>query len=106
MNKLIYISHPYGGERKNKNRVEQIIKTLVSLPGNQNKTFLSPIHAFGYLYNEVEYEKGLQMCLDLLQCCDEMWIFGDWTTSQGCRAEVEYCKKRNIKMVFGKMAVK
>lgn len=88
---LVYISHPYGGLEENKNSVEAIIKRLISK--YPNYVFISPIHTFGFLYNYVDYETGLNMCLELLSKCNTMWVFGDWQNSKGCKAEIEYCNK-------------
>ena len=77
---LIYISHPYGGKEENKTKVENIIKKLIK--ENPEHTYISPIHTFGHLYNDVDYEIGLQWCLDLLNACDKMYVYGDWENSR------------------------
>lgn len=89
----IYISHPYGGNEENKARVEEIIKDLVErYPQN---TYISPIHTFSFMYDSVPYEQGLDMCIELLKICDIVYVYGDWETSKGCVAEVEYCKRNH-----------
>ncbi len=91
---MIYISHPYGGKEENKLKVEAIIKELaVNHPDN---TYISPIHTFGFMYDSVDYETGLQMCLNLLETCDKMLVFGDWKQSRGCTAEVLYAEMHFI----------
>ena len=83
---MIYISHPYSGKPENKQKVEEIIKNLViSHPEN---TYISPIHCFGFMYELVDYQTGLEMCLRLLESCDKMLVFGDWQSSRGCNAEI------------------
>lgn len=91
---LIYISHPYGGQEANKQKIEQIIRRLVK--EHTEHTYVSPVHAFGFLYNDVDYEYGLDMCLKLLYVCDKMLVFGDYQNSRGCKAEIEYCMIHNI----------
>ena len=96
--KVVYISHPFGGDENNLNKVENIIiKAHESYP---NYLFISPCHTFSFLYDKTDYEKGLSMCLYLLQFCDECWICGDWKSSRGCRAENEFCKEHGIKRRF------
>lgn len=91
---LIYISHPYGGLKENKLSVEGIIKNLaVKHPEN---TYISPIHCFGFMYDLVNYETGLEMCLRLLDKCEKMLVFGDWKSSRGCTAEVLYAENNFI----------
>lgn len=90
----IYVSHPFGGKHENILEVENIIKELVKL--NPDYTYISPIHTFGYLYDAVDYETGLQWCLELLDICDKMLVFGDWKQSRGCTAEVLYAEMHMI----------
>ena len=96
--KIVYISHPYGGYKKNERKVKRIINSLQN--NFPNYLFLSPIHAFSYAYNKTDYDKGLNMCLWLLGKADEMWVYGDWRNSRGCKAEVKYCVENNIEMMF------
>lgn len=89
--KVIYIAHPYGGDGKNKNKVQKIIERLIE--EYPHYCFVSPIHCFGFLYDYLEYEEGIHHCLTLLDLCSEIWIFGD---SQGTRLEREYAEIYNI----------
>lgn len=89
--KLIYIAHEYGGKKENKLKVEEIIKDLIKK--YPDYIFISPIHSFGYLYNEVTYEKGIEYCLTLLDLCDEMWIY---KRSKGVEIEMDYCFEHGI----------
>jgi dephospho-CoA kinase len=92
--KTIYISHPYGGKEENKKKIEELVLCLMELFPSYR--FVSAVHAFGYQYNSISYERGLEECLWLLDKSDEMWIFGDYETSKGCLAEIEHCEKNNI----------
>lgn len=93
-NKIIYISHPYSGLEENKNKVSSIVLSLMNK--YPNYLFISPIHAFGFAYNDLSYEKGLDYCLKTLKLSDEMWVFGDYENSIGCNKEIEYCRNNNI----------
>ena len=94
MSEMIYISHPYGGKRENIGEIEEIVTgLLIEYP---HITFVSPVHTFGFLYDKVDYDMGINYCLELLKNCDEMWVFGDYMCSKGCNIEIEYCKKHNI----------
>lgn len=87
--KIIYISHPFQDNIENQYKVEKIIKILIKkFP---NILFISPIHTFGFLYKDVEYNVGLDMTITLLKKCDEMWVFGEWFNSTGCKKEIEAC---------------
>lgn len=89
--KLIYVAHPYGGDRKNKNKVQRIIEDLVN--EYPQYCFVSPIHCFGFMYDLMDYEEGMHHCFSLLDQCTEIWIYGD---SQGTRLEREYAEMYNI----------
>lgn len=93
---IVYISHPYGGKQDNITEVENIIRRLIEK--YPDYLFISPIHSFGFLYDNVGYNEGLNMTLFLLEtCADEMWVFGEtWKDSDGVMTEIAYCKQRNI----------
>ena len=89
----VYISHEYGGKWRNKRKIGKLIKTLAYL--HPDKIFVSPVHCFGFLYKKVSYDRGMEMCLELLDRCDEMWVFGKH--SKGVKLEIEHCKEGDIK---------
>lgn len=91
---MIYISHPYGNQPENKQKVEEIIRELVL--SHPEHTYISPIHCFGFMYHDFDYETGLEMCLNLLEKCDKMLVFGDWKSSRGCTAEVLFAENHMI----------
>jgi hypothetical protein len=88
---LVYVSHPFSGLEDNKQKVEAIVRDLVA--SHPEDVFISPIHALGYLYHDVSYETGLEMCMSLLNRCDKMLVFGDYAKSRGCTAEILYCQE-------------
>lgn len=91
---IVYISHPYGGDKNNL----EIVSDLIRLLQEKYPTylFLSPVNAFSFLYDTVSYKDGLNMCLWLLDNADEMWVFGDYQNSTGCNAEIAYCQNHLI----------
>ena len=99
--KLVYISHPSSGKLENTLDVENIIRKLLNNDEVYNKyCFVSPIHTYGFMYNDTEYNRGLSYCTDLLMHCDEMWVFGDWKNSKGCTEEVKLATKLNIPIIY------
>lgn len=94
--KKIYISHAYGGQEENVQRVTDIINYLYDTLYLSDVVLLSPIHIFRRLYSVVDYELGLQSCFDLLDSCDEMWVFDDYSSSVGVKREIEFCKEKGI----------
>lgn len=88
--KVIYVSHPYGGLEENKERVEKII--LEEMKRYPDYLFLSPISTFGFKGQAISYGEGLAECLWLLAQSDEVWVYGDYENSRGCRTEIWYCE--------------
>ena len=95
---MIYISHPYGRKKANMDAIESIATDLAAK--DKDNVYVSPVHCFGYLYNEVPYLHGLGMCIELLSRCDKMLVYGDWRNSVGCKAEIEYCEAHGIPCVI------
>jgi hypothetical protein len=105
----VYISHPLRGDidpkkpdisriAKNQNEVDQICRHIAEdyphiLP-------LSPINAFSFLGVLKDDETALDMCLKLLELADELWVYGDWDTSEGCRMEIERARELNLPILF------
>lgn len=97
----IYIAHPLLGDnddpRKNKHRVSEICREIAGK--YPNILILSPIHAFSFL-SSLDRERPLALCRKLLSLADELWVFGDWQTSEGCRKEVEWAKEMGKPVMF------
>lgn len=98
---LIYISHPSSGKLENTLDVETIIRELYKNDElYEHFCFVSPIHCYGFMYDDTEYYKGLSFCTDLLIHCDAMLVFGDWLKSTGCKEEVKVCENENIPYII------
>ncbi len=95
--KVVYVCHEFGGKKENAEKVARLIEQFVNV--YPNICFISPIHAFGYIYDSVGYDKGVEYCLTLLDMCDEMWTFGSKSRSRGCTIEKEYCHRYKIPIV-------
>jgi hypothetical protein len=66
---------------------------------------LSPLNAFSFLAllsladNQID-EKALEMDMKLLELVDELWVFGEWKTSEGCRQEIEKARELCIPIAY------
>ncbi len=90
----VFISHPYKDDPKeNKKLVDTICRELAErgdiLP-------ISPLHLFSFMENDDNREEILQVCLRLIDICDEVWIYGD---SEGCNEERDYALSRGKKVL-------
>ncbi len=57
---------------------------------------LSPIHAFRWF--RTDHEGALEHCLRMLAQCDEALFFGAWWNSDGCRRELAYAIRHNMRI--------
>lgn len=89
---LIYCAHKYGGDEANKASVEAKIKELQTT--YPTDTYISPIHAFGFLYEDIPYDVGLDLCLSLLARCDALLVLSE--ESEGVRREIAFARLNNI----------
>jgi hypothetical protein len=106
--KKIYIAHPLLGDmdRKktnlsipfdNMNKVDRICRAVVE--AHDDILPLSPIHMFSF-FNIFERERPLTCCMAVLEMADELWVFGDWQASEGCKMEISFAEAAGIKIVF------
>lgn len=101
--KLIYVSCKFGGDERRIELCEKIIRELVQRDRRNDiydRVYISPLHTFGYLYNDVSYSDGLDMCLEQLRRCDELYVINDYGNSRGCNAEIGFAKALNMPIKF------
>lgn len=91
---MVYIAHPFGGEKENVEKVEKIIKVLIHK--HSDCTFYSPLHATGFLYGQLTYLGGMEHCFEALSRCDELWLCPGWQDSRGCNMEYAYAKAKGM----------
>ena len=53
----------------------------------------------GHLYNKVDYDTGIDWCIDLLSGCDVIIMCNGWENSTGCNLELAYAKDHNIRVI-------
>jgi len=96
--KLVYVAHPYGGLKANKEKIDKIMTELVF--GDTKHDYVSPIHNYGFAYlTGEEYQRGLEVCLGLLVHCDVLVVCEGWETSKGCLGEVLVAVGNDIPIV-------
>lgn len=96
--KRVYVSHPYLGNPENKAKVEGIIIGLMQT--HKDTLFVSPMRGLGFLYKVLPYEKGMELCYELLSMCDELWLCPGWEESRGCRLEKEFAETKGMPVKF------
>lgn len=93
--KWVYIASPYrGAVKKNMHKAKKYSKFAVF----RHCVPMCPhIYFTRFLRDDDEYERGvgLNLALQMLKRCKEIWVFGD-VISAGMRGEIEFAKKHNI----------
>jgi hypothetical protein len=93
--KLIYVSHPYGGDPVEAADADNRIKALAEK--YPQFVFISPIHAIRRDYHATNWEEGIAACISLEARCDAV-LFLDgvqkkWENSLGCLREYDFAMK-------------
>jgi hypothetical protein len=97
--KLVYVCSPYAGDiLGNTERARKYAKDAIS----KGALPFVPHLMFTQIYNDgVPSERGIgcALGLEMLDRCDELWVYGD-TISAGMKAEMAYAEKFNIPVVL------
>ena len=101
----VYVAHPLRGGTSDfqviTENMAQADRVLIYLSKEYpDILFLSPIHAFSFVSALGPQEWVLEQCLALLDLADELWVFGDWYSSEVCTMEIEHARKLGIEVLF------
>lgn len=103
--KKVYIAHPYRGKTGNIEEIELNLKNVDKICKdicikNDDILIFSPLHALSFFTYEDDQDYVLIKCKQMLSLCDELWVFGNWQTSQGCNSEIAHATDMNIPIIF------
>lgn len=88
--KLIYVAHPLRNDvQVNMKRIEDIMQQLTAYDNQVRDgiNYFSPLHAYSFIDPSGPQEWVMDRCLDMVERCDELWLYGCWHKSVGCRHE-------------------
>ena len=86
---ILYVSHAYGGDKKNIERAKKITKELQKR--DLANCYICPLMAFSHLeYGEIDYDDEMELCLDLLSVSDCLIVASE--ISKGVRMEIDFAK--------------
>lgn len=104
----IYISHPLRGNasgvelllavKENRKKVSQICMNI--LCEHNDVLILSPIHAFSFFPIGEAQAPVFAQCKVMLELADELWVYGDWQSSEGCQTEIRYAEILKIPVKY------
>ena len=91
----VYIASPYRGDVKTNTENAKRYSFFAVMQGKV--PFCPHIYFTQFLDDNIEVERkiGLNLALNMLRRCREVWVFGD-TVSEGMRNEIRIAKKRRI----------
>lgn len=97
---MIYLSHAYGGKKENRDHAKQIWLDLATK--DITETYINPLESFGDLYDKVDYDTGIIMCLELMSKCSLVLITSPSDISEGVKIEINEAKRLGIPVEFYK----
>ena len=96
--KLVYICTPFSGDIEgNTKKAQEYCREAVK----ENCTPIAPHLLYPQILddsNPAEREKGIRMGLNILEVCDEVWVFGQELTA-GMSREVELAGQKKIPVI-------
>lgn len=101
--KLVYVACPFGGKKEAVEKTKDAIRWFYHrdmMNGDINYVYVSPVLSFGFMYNEVDYQEGIEQCMELLARCDEITFLKGWEDSKGCCMEHGYAMAKNIAITY------
>lgn len=90
---MLFLSGEYKGLKYNKSLAVESAKFLQKhyFP---NDFFVSGIFSFSTEYEELEYEKSMSNCLELLSKCDGVVFLSNYLNSVGAKIERDFVKDK------------
>lgn len=103
MKKIFVCSRLRGKTPEEYQQNVEVVKSLCRIVAMLGNIPIAP-HAYfpNFLsdHNESERKLGIDMGLELLQTCDEIWVFDFNGVSEGMQLEIDYATKRQIPLRY------
>lgn len=104
--KYVYIVHPFFGDTKTDPRTnyEKIGEIARLIRKNEpDVVVLSPAHMCGWLWTTEDpctNPETLGTCIEYMEIADEVRVFGEYTRTLHCMAEIERARFLGLDIVF------
>jgi hypothetical protein len=93
----VYVCHPFAANPERNIRAVRLIARKLTAQGYLP---VAPhLYLPQFLSEETERERALDLCLGLVECCDELRVFGGNITA-GMRIELHHARERGIPVVY------
>lgn len=96
--KLIYLAHPFGGQRTNVYKSIDLATKLTM--ENPDIHVFNAAHYFYQYENVLTEDEIMKRCLDMVGRCDEIWLAFGWLKSKGCTREREMAISLKKRVVY------
>ena len=92
----VYIAHPYAGDvAANVERVRGICRTVVA---DGHLPIAPQLYLPAFIDEAINRELALRFCLELVGCCDALWLYGT-RISTGMEREISTAQALGIPVV-------
>ncbi len=93
---LIFVSHCYGGDKKNIERAKKITHDLQVK--DLANCYICPLLTFSHLeYGEIGFDAEMELCLDLLSEAERLIVVSE--ISKGVQMEIDFAKLVKMEVV-------
>lgn len=99
--KKIFVSSPLtGNEKENIERAKSYCRKVLLETGDIPIAPHVYFTQFLNFENPIERQLAMDMGLELLSECDQIWVFGENGLSNGMNIEIEFAKRLEIPIVY------
>lgn len=93
-NKRVYVAGIFQNKPENKEYIEKwCLKLSKIFP---DYLFINGVSAFSYYYDHTDLQQGMDMCAELLKCCDSLVTVSDYSNSIGTFVELYIAKENDM----------
>lgn len=93
---IFYVAHAYSSDKNNIEKAKKIIHDL-QIKDLAN-CYICPLLNFScFEHGEIEYDNGIELCLDLLTACDKLIVASK--ISKGVQTEIDFAKLVNMEVL-------
>lgn len=87
---ICFVAHAYSGDKNNIEKAKKITHDL-QVKDLEN-CYICPLLTFSHLeYGEIGFEDEMELCLDILQCCERLIVASE-EISSGVQTEIDFAK--------------
>lgn len=93
---IFYVAHAYSSDKNNIEKAKKIIHDL-QIKDLAN-CYICPLLNFScFEHGEIEYDNGIELCLDLLMACDKLIVASE--ISKGVQTEIDFAKLVKMEVI-------